>query len=481
MLRFHRLLLPTLFCLTVLAPMLPAVAADAAGAAAWVDPGWAHRVRLTAKPALLPPSGALTDFSVLVTLDSDSLSALFPLAKSDGSDLLVTADDGLTVLEHEIVSYDSSAQRAELWFKAPQLSATQNEFYLYYGNADTTISSLPGGAWGPEHLAVYHFQDDPGLGILSDSGPGGNFGESEAGSGWTSSNRQAGQIGSGWNFDGISNWVYSDLVSSADSTYTISAWASRPNGPLSGRLAFQSLDGFWNLSFQRSGSDLHQDLETANGFITWEPVVVDSTMHHFVWTLDAAADTAFFYLDGVELNVEINWAPAAPYHAYIGENIGGRVGIAGPANFNSLDLMEGTVDEYRIVEGARSSDWIATEYDNQSQGPAFFGYVFENRPVVTGIDPVLPRSMGKISVWPNPFSFAAQIDVQSASDDLAVEVYDLAGRRVRVLRPRSTNPGTLQLSWDGRDQAGIDVSSGVYYVRALGRKVTLSAKVLLVR
>jgi len=476
--RFRSLLLPTIFCLTALAPTLPALAGGAAGAAAWLDPAWSSRVRILAKPELLPSAGLLNNFSLLVTLESDSLGAVFADAKIDGSDLLVTAADGITPLDFEVVSYDSLGQRAELWFRTPELGMTKNEFYLYYGNADTTITPLAGTAFGAENLAVYHFEDDPLGALVSDSGPGNNFGE--CGAGWTAQNRVAGQIGSAWSFDGVSNWIYSDQISSTDSTYTISAWAAHPNGPLSGRLAFQSLTGFWNLSFQRSGGDLDPDLETADGYLTWEGAVSDTLMHHFVWTMDGAADTARFFLDGVERPLKINWAPTTG-HAYGGEAIGGRVGIAGPALFNSLDLMEGVVDEYRIAEGARSPDWIATEYQNQSQKAAFFTYEFESPPVVTGVDPILPRSAGTINVWPNPFSFAAQIDVQSDAEDLAVAVYDLAGRRVRTLRPRSSNPGSLQLSWDGRDQSGRDVSSGVYYVRALGRKVTLNAKVLLVR
>ncbi len=480
MLRPRYLTLLVLCVLSMASPTLPALAAGAAGAAPWIDPGWAHRIRFDAKPELLPASGTLNDFSLLISIDADSLNALFPFANKDGSDLLITASDGTTPLEHEIVSYDSLAHRAEIWFKAPVLSATQNEFYLYYGNPDTTVTPGLGSAFGPEHLAVYHFEDDPQSGILSDSGPGGNFAETGAGSNWTASSLQDGQIGSAWNFDGVSNWVYTDRVSSTDSTYTISAWASHPGGALSGRVAFQSLTGFWNLSFQRSGGDLNPDLETASGFMTWNSAVIDTSMHHFVWTLDSAADTARFFLDGVEQAVQIHYAPATN-HAYTGEAIGGRVGIAGPALFNSLDLMEGRVDEYRIVAGSRSADWIATEYNNQSQRAAFFTYEFQNAPVVTGVDPVLPLAAGTIRIWPNPFQFAAQINVQAAGDDLSVGIYDLAGRRVRTLRPQVTNPGDLQLRWDGRDQSGIDVSSGVYYVRAIGRKVNLSAKVLLVR
>jgi hypothetical protein len=335
--------------------------------------------------------------------------------------------------------------------------------------------------FGPEYLLVYHLEDDPALGLLRDSGPHGNDGVAGAGAGWTTEDSQPGQIGSGWDFDGVQNWAYADNVDCPDSSFTVSAWASQPAGPGSGSMSMQSLAGYWNLSFQRRGGDPHPAIETNDGFITWDAAVTDTTMHHFVWMVDGVADTARFYLDGVAQPILVEYSANPPKKPYTGETLGTRVGIAGPVYFNDLDLFTGRLDEFRIVEGLRSDEWISTEYQNQLQGAAFFTYAIESSPSPTGVDPIPSRGVGRISVWPNPFSFSAQIAVDGASSGLRVAIYDLKGRQVRSLDAGGADPQDLHLTWDGRDSTGAPVASGIYYVRAVGRDVDLTKKVMLVR
>lgn len=67
---------------------------------------------------------------------------------------------------------------------------------------------------------------------------------------------------------------------------------------------------------------------------------------------------------------------------------------------------------------------------------------------------------------PNPFNphTVLALDLHEATDvDLAV--YDLAGRRVRVLADGMLAAGPHAMPWDGRDERGHDVASGVYLAR----------------
>jgi hypothetical protein len=59
-----------------------------------------------------------------------------------------------------------------------------------------------------------------------------------------------------------------------------------------------------------------------------------------------------------------------------------------------------------------------------------------------------------------------------------VVIYDVSGQLVRILEQGKTCTGTHELTWDRTDNAGCQVSSGVYFIRvaALGRAVT--AKVI---
>ena len=50
-----------------------------------------------------------------------------------------------------------------------------------------------------------------------------------------------------------------------------------------------------------------------------------------------------------------------------------------------------------------------------------------------------------------------------------VEIYDLQGRRVRVLVDGIHDPGYYLIPWDGRDAAGHDLGSGIYLCRLKAR------------
>ncbi len=82
----------------------------------------------------------------------------------------------------------------------------------------------------------------------------------------------------------------------------------------------------------------------------------------------------------------------------------------------------------------------------------------------------LPRT--GVSVRPNPFNAAAgaahiQIDLAKVQHPqaLTVALYDLAGRRVRVLWDGLAAAGRKRLAWDGRDASGRLVAPGHYLLR----------------
>jgi hypothetical protein len=51
---------------------------------------------------------------------------------------------------------------------------------------------------------------------------------------------------------------------------------------------------------------------------------------------------------------------------------------------------------------------------------------------------------------------------------LDLAVFDVGGRRVRTLRRGWTGAGNHELRWNGRDDAGLRIAAGVYYVRLVG-------------
>ena len=65
--------------------------------------------------------------------------------------------------------------------------------------------------------------------------------------------------------------------------------------------------------------------------------------------------------------------------------------------------------------------------------------------------------------------------------DVRVEVFDLAGRRVRVLAEGSRGAGSSDLVWDLRDDQGRMLHAGMYLVRAQIGASTWMRRVSVVR
>jgi hypothetical protein len=78
-------------------------------------------------------------------------------------------------------------------------------------------------------------------------------------------------------------------------------------------------------------------------------------------------------------------------------------------------------------------------------------------------DPGLEETTG-LAASPNPFNPAVCITYRLQKKSPAwLGVFDLSGRLVRVLQEGTVQPeGPRIVSWNGRDQAGLAIASGVY-------------------
>ncbi len=83
---------------------------------------------------------------------------------------------------------------------------------------------------------------------------------------------------------------------------------------------------------------------------------------------------------------------------------------------------------------------------------------------------------------PNPFSFSTTISYQlSYADHIQICVYNLAGQKVRTLVDQQASAGASSVIWDGRNDQGQPVSSGVYLYRLETSFARRQNKLLLVR
>jgi hypothetical protein len=83
---------------------------------------------------------------------------------------------------------------------------------------------------------------------------------------------------------------------------------------------------------------------------------------------------------------------------------------------------------------------------------------------------------------PNPFNPATFIPFTLfRQGTVSLNIYDIQGRLVRSLISGSLSAGLHSSVWDGRDNAGKTVSSGVYLARFIMEGKTETRKMALVR
>ena len=87
-----------------------------------------------------------------------------------------------------------------------------------------------------------------------------------------------------------------------------------------------------------------------------------------------------------------------------------------------------------------------------------------------------------LSVWPNPISSETALSLSLPGPlRLRLAVYDLSGRLQRVLSDGPLGAGSHEFAWDGRDDRGVSLPSGVYLLRSSGEGILVSRKLVLLR
>ncbi len=106
------------------------------------------------------------------------------------------------------------------------------------------------------------------------------------------------------------------------------------------------------------------------------------------------------------------------------------------------------------------------------------------RPAETRVDEEIgmPKAITITGNSPNPFNPSTTISFSlPAPGHASLAVYDITGRKVRTLVSGLMSSGEHAVTWDGRDEAGQPVASGVYISRLTAGKHVATEKMALVR
>ncbi len=95
---------------------------------------------------------------------------------------------------------------------------------------------------------------------------------------------------------------------------------------------------------------------------------------------------------------------------------------------------------------------------------------------------LLPRTTAFHLPGPEPFVHAVSLRYQLAQPGaVTLRIYDVAGRAVRTLVAQDQTPGYYERRWEGTNEHGWKMTSGVYFVRLEAPGYTMSRRVTLIR
>ena len=94
----------------------------------------------------------------------------------------------------------------------------------------------------------------------------------------------------------------------------------------------------------------------------------------------------------------------------------------------------------------------------------------------------LPLNFSLAQNYPNPFNDATTLNYDLAeTGPVQLVIYNLQGEIIKTVVHSSQAPGSYQLRWNGTDQAGKQVSTGVYFYKLVAGEKVETRKMVLMR
>ncbi|MDZ4181937.1 MAG: FlgD immunoglobulin-like domain containing protein [Candidatus Cloacimonadaceae bacterium] len=175
-----------------------------------------------------------------------------------------------------------------------------------------------------------------------------------------------------------------------------------------------------------------------------------------------------------------------PFHYQAGRNL--VIMVFRPMDFRYYTSMDDFYCDYTTIHRTRKLQSDTAIYDPNS---VYGGELSTARPVtffiVGGLtspsdDPVAEANILNPVAYPNPFNPSTTISFSiPAGMQCSLDIYNLRGQKVKTLLNENMTAGKHSVVWDGDDDNGRKVSSGVYLYRLSTPFSSKSAKMLLMK
>jgi hypothetical protein len=152
-------------------------------------------------------------------------------------------------------------------------------------------------------------------------------------------------------------------------------------------------------------------------------------------------------------------------------------------DYVSSIITSGIAGGLCFYEGFRGMDVLFALVQGNPADIVVGIFVRQHQPgIVEGYTGTLPDTRNFISCWPNPASGCVTISYSiERPDPVSLCVYDKSGQLMRTLKDGNDVAGAKTITWDGNDDHGRRLPSGVYFLRLEVQKHHIASKVILLR
>ena len=128
-------------------------------------------------------------------------------------------------------------------------------------------------------------------------------------------------------------------------------------------------------------------------------------------------------------------------------------------------------DPFADVDGALDT-WLTPKLND----------IFRTTSIESTHSNYVPQQYRLSQNYPNPFNSSTKIvfELPQASE-VELIVYDVLGKQVRSLDRNFYSAGTYEVNWDGNDEAGNPLSSGIYFIQMKLAKQFFTCKAVLLK
>ena len=164
-------------------------------------------------------------------------------------------------------------------------------------------------------------------------------------------------------------------------------------------------------------------------------------------------------------------------------NIHAHAGLEGPHEISFS--TEGAGDQWQIMLMLDDVPHYLNGQDTFTWEPpatgTYEGYIRVSNYQVA-LQDLVQSPISALSAYPNPFNPDVTIAFNLAlSNEVSVDLFNIRGQKVRSLHKGKLAGGNHRLRWDGRDETGRGVASGVYFARVSTASETKTIRMLLLK